>query len=138
MTSFHEDQKDKHEYFENEKRLRREREEQPKASTYHGFAESEAAEFRGRFKDASGSTHVVGSTPRPEYPEAAPPWQKDLVPREEPTGYDINRMPEHDPPVFEHCTGDTGGAADEPSGLPPLTDVDRAAPPSSRSEGRDD
>jgi hypothetical protein len=61
MLSRHEEQNDRLEVLENEKRLR--------ASTLSQFAQSEAAEARGRFTAHEQST-VVGGSAIPKYPAA--------------------------------------------------------------------
>jgi hypothetical protein len=132
MTSFHEDRKDKDEYIEEERKRR-----QPEGSTFHQFANADAETDRGRFTVTEKST-VVGAKAVPEYPRPPTgPWSgEDLVGTEPPTGYEIDAVEPLLPPT-ETCAVGTGGAVDEPSGLPPLTDVERAAPPSS-SRGKDD
>jgi hypothetical protein len=86
MLSKHEEQAERRDVLENEKRLR--------ASTLSQFAQSEAAEARGRFTAHEQST-VVGATPLPKYPQlpASSPWAgPDLVPTEPPLGYAIDEL----------------------------------------------
>jgi hypothetical protein len=66
------------------------REQEP--TTMHGFAMAEMAQSRGRFAEAEGKQHVVGSTPGPAYPRLpSGPWSgRDPVPDEPPLGSDIN------------------------------------------------
>jgi hypothetical protein len=65
------------------------------AATYHQFAQNELSQPRGRFTEAEGKQHVVGSTPGSGYP-APPsgPWsgtQPEPGP-EPPTGYRIDAL----------------------------------------------
>ena len=80
-TSFQEEQADRREYLENEKRLR--------GTTLSQFAQSDAAEDRGRFTAHEKST-VIGADATPKYPAAF--QQRDPVPNEEPLGVDINAI----------------------------------------------
>jgi hypothetical protein len=88
MLSRHEEQNDRLEVLENEKRLR--------ASTLSQFAQSEAAEARGRFTAHEQST-VVGGSAIPKYPAAY--LNHDPVPQEPSVGYRINDLNPTDPPT---------------------------------------
>jgi hypothetical protein len=106
------DDKERREILENDRKVR----EQP--ATMHGFAQSELAQPLGRFTNAEGRQHVVGSTPGPSYPTlpASSPWHgPDPVGLEPPLGSAIDAMP--DP---------TGGSAVLPS--PVATDDPANAP----------
>jgi hypothetical protein len=93
MLSKHLDQLDKQEQLDNERRLRNQ------ASTFSQFAQSEAAEARGRFTANEKST-VVGSTPTPAsaYP-AGPNWTCDPVGPEPSLGYSVE---DHEPAGQPH------------------------------------
>jgi hypothetical protein len=63
----------------------------------HGFAQSELAQPLGRFANAEGRQHVVGSTPGPSYPTlpSSSPWHgPDPVGLEPPLGSAIDAMPD--------------------------------------------
>jgi hypothetical protein len=88
MLSAQIEMEEKREVLANERRLRN------PGTTFSQFAQSEAAEGRGRFT-AHEQSKVVGSEPLPRYPQlpASSPWAgPDLVPTEPVLGVDINEM----------------------------------------------
>jgi hypothetical protein len=112
-------------------RRRQEREEQARGATYLDHYQSDVG---GRFVVTERETITGLPSPQPPPLPANSPWAgEDLVGIEPPLGVAIDRMPELEQPT-ETCAVGTGGAVDEPSGWAPLTDVERAAPPSSDSE----
>jgi hypothetical protein len=109
----------------------------------HGFAQSELAQPLGRFTNAEGKQHVVGSTSGPSYPTlpVSSPWHgPDPVPTEPPLGIAIDAMP--DPAgVLVFRPAATGDPAHAPSGgpsLPPYGDVMSERAGSSSFEGQPD
>lgn len=83
MLSAQIEMEEKREVLANERRLREQ------GSTLSQFAQSEAAEARGRFTAHEQST-VVGASSVPKYPAAY--LQHDPVPTEPSLGVDINEM----------------------------------------------
>jgi len=62
----------------------------------------------GRFTQV-GAAHVVGSTATPQYPQASPPFQRDVVPDEPP-------LSAYENPGFEASMSvEASGPADAPS-----------------------
>jgi hypothetical protein len=82
MLSKQEEQAERRDIIENEKRLR--------GSTLSQFAQSDAAEARGRFSAISNPT-VIGTETTPKYPQG-PAWCADPTGVEPPLGVDINAM----------------------------------------------
>jgi hypothetical protein len=98
------------------------------AGTFFSHAQTQAGELSGGRFAATGTPHVTGATPVPNYPAAAA-HQRDPVPIEPPLGIDINAMPEQNP-TGDASSGvlppvDTGGA--EAPSDPGLSE--HAAPP---------
>jgi hypothetical protein len=126
MPTDAQEQADRRKTLENDRLVR----EQQRASTYAAFAAADEEFHHGRFHQMSGATHVVGSTQRPEYPQAAPPWQEDLVPNEEPLGHRVDEMQPLDPPPVGAAAGVTGDPMSSdplPAGspCPDVADVER-------------
>jgi hypothetical protein len=86
MLSKHEEQLERRETLENDRRVREQ------GTTFTRFAQSEAAESRGRFTAHDTST-VIGGTPTPASAYPAAFLNHDPVPDEPPLGVDINEMP---------------------------------------------
>jgi hypothetical protein len=94
----------------------------------------------GRFA-AVNETTIIGRDAPPSYPQlpSNSPWSgPDIVPPEPPLGYRVDEMTPLEPPPVDPLGGASGGAADEPSGLASLTDVEHAAPASFHSEEEGD
>jgi hypothetical protein len=136
MTSHNDEQRDRQEYLENEKRLKRERE----ASTY--LAHTHLDDQGGRF-GAINSATIVGQDPFPKYPElpSTSPFHHDPVPDEPPLGFSVNEMqPEPSTVGSAVGTGPTS-EADAPSTVLPFSDeqcADDVGPSSSTHTGCND
>jgi hypothetical protein len=53
----------------------------------------------GRYGAALPTTHVVGSTREPQYPQASAPFQRDPVPNEPALGYRVDELDDPAPGV---------------------------------------
>jgi hypothetical protein len=136
------DQQERRETLRNDLKVRQEQEESRRvfadqslpnrATTFHQFAEADAATPMGRFSAVSAAV-VVGSTAIPQYPQASAPFQCDPVPDEPPLGLD---NPALEPGPFSPGSGDPTG--DVPASTAPLVeDVERVgSPPLSSSRLR--
>jgi hypothetical protein len=76
-----------------DERLQVHKDRMPK-TTFQSFSEVFADEDRGGRYKPETSTHVIGSTPIPKYPElpASSPSHHDPVPNEAPLGFSIDAM----------------------------------------------
>jgi hypothetical protein len=86
---------------------------QQQGSTFHTFAQADAAQPRGRFTEVN-STQVVAAQPVPTYPAAATPWQgPDPVGPEPALGFSVDDLePSTASPPVE---GQAGDLPDDPS-----------------------
>jgi hypothetical protein len=136
---------DKRRVLANDLDVRRQENEQRKASTYFAFGALEADEPRGRFA-AINETTIVGSSPLPTYPQLpSGPWSgPDMLPPEPPLGYEIHAVAPLDPEPLTvsipvEATGDPACSDPSPKGCAPCpdaADVERGAgSPFSREEG---
>jgi hypothetical protein len=94
----------------------------------HGFAQSELAQPLGRFTNAEGKQHVVGTSPTvyPPLPSSSPWHGPDPVGLEPPLGIDINQL---EPAGIASSPAVTGPASAAP--LPRVQgNVPRGAGPS--------
>jgi hypothetical protein len=124
------DQAERRETLDNDlKVLQQQQREQ--GSTFFQHGQSQADETnQGRFR-ATGVPTVIGAAPVVQYPQAAPPFQRDPVPDEPSLGFEINRLSAHE------LESSINSADPEQSPQPPAAQGPTDVVPSSVATGGD-